>query len=67
MVCVANRLEAADGWADDVSHYAISGKLLRLNSVLKLFVSNLFVYIVYNICVLCNVAGGKAWISHIYS
>ena len=27
---------------------------------LKLFVSNLFVYIVYNICVLCNGAGGKA-------
>ena len=32
--CVAllNCLEAADGWADDVSHYAISEKRLRLLS-----------------------------------
>ena len=35
--------------------------------VLKLFVNHLFVYIVYNISVLCNGAGGKAWIIQIYS
>ena len=30
------------------------------NSVLKLFVSNFFVYTVFTICILCNEAGGKS-------
>ena len=62
--CIAVRCVALIDWkaADvsaDMSPVCYFWKTAK-TSVLKLFVSHLFVYIVYNISVLCNGAGGKA-------